>query len=193
MAAKGYEYQYDTNPRKLKPEYPRPRKEPVKRKTSQTSRKQISRKTGTTSNTKRKTTAKKSKKDEIKAQKILATKTKFSIFIKCALLFAIIFLMLFRNSQISESFSKIQTLKTSITKTQKENDQIEINIQNSMNSNNLEQKAKDLLGMQKLTNKQIVYISIPKKDYVEYKAEEIIMEEEKGFFENIIDKIKELF
>lgn len=193
MAVKGYEYQYDTNPRKLKPEYPKTRKEPIKRKTSQTSRKQISRKTGTTSNTKRKTTAKKSKKDEIKAQKILAAKTKFSIFIKCALLFAIIFLMLFRNSQISESFSKIQTLKTSITKTQKENDQIEINIQNSMNSNNLEQKAKDLLGMQKLTNKQIVYISIPKKDYVEYKAEEIIMEEEKGFFENIIDKIKELF
>lgn len=193
MSVKGYEYQYDTNPRKLKPEYPRTRKEPVKRKTSQTSRKQISRKIETTSNTKRKNTAKKSKKDEIKAQKILAAKTKFSIFIKCALLFAIIFLMLFRNSQISESFSKIQTLKTSITKTQKENDQIEINIQNSMNSNNLEQKAKDLLGMQKLTNKQIVYISIPKKDYVEYKAEEIIMEEEKGFFENIIDKIKELF
>ena len=62
-----------------------------------------------------------------------------------------------------------------------------------MNSNNLEQKAKELLGMQKLTNKQIVYISIPKKDYVEYKAEEIIMEEEKSFFENILEKIKGLF
>ncbi len=193
MTVKGYEYQFDTNPRKLKPEYPKPRKEPVKRKVSQTSRKQTSRKTGTTNSTKRKTPVKKSKKDEIKAQKILAAKTKFSIFVKCALLFAIIFLMLFRNSQISESFSKIQTLKTSITKTQKENDQIEINIQNSMNSNNLEQKAKDLLGMQKLTNKQIVYISIPKKDYVEYKSEEIILDEEKGFLENIIDKIKGLF
>ena len=54
----------------------------------------------------------------------------------------------------------------------------------------LSQKAKELLGMQKLTNKQIVYISIPKKDYVEYKAEEIIMEEEKSFFENILEKIK---
>lgn len=193
MTVKGYEYQYDTNPRKLKPEYPRIKKEPVKRKTSQTSRKTTSKKTGTTANTKKKTTAKKSKKEEIKAQKVLATKTKVAIFVKCALLFAIIFLMLFRNSQISESFSKIQTLKTGITKIQKENDQIEINIQNSMNSNNLEQKAKDLLGMQKLTNKQIVYISIPKKDYVEYKAEEIVMEEEKGFLENIIDKIKGLF
>lgn len=195
MTVKGYEYQYDTNPRKLKPEYSKSKKESTKRKstTKQPSKKQTPRKTGTTNNAKRKTTAKKNKKEEIKAQKILATKTKISIFIKCALLFAIIFIMLFRNSQISESFSKIQTLKTSITKIQKENDQIEINIQNSMNSNNLEQKAKDLLGMQKLTNKQIVYISIPRKDYVEYKAEEIIMEEEKGFFESIIDKIKEIF
>lgn len=108
-------------------------------------------------------------------------------------MFGIIFLILFKNSQINESFAKIQKLKSEITAIQKENDQIEINIQNSMNSNNLEQKAKDLLGMQKLTNKQIVYINIPKKDYVEYKAEEIIIEEEKSFFEKIVDKIKEFF
>ena len=189
MTVKGYEYQYDTNPRKLKPEYSsKTRKETTKRKSTQTTIKQTAKK-----KVKGKTTTKKSKKDEIKAQKILIAKTKFSIFVKCAVLFAIIFLMLFRQSQISESFSKIQNLKTSITKVQKENDQIEINIQNSMNSNNLEQKAKELLGMQKLTNKQIVYISIPKKDYVEYKAEEIIMEEEKSFFENILEKIKGLF
>ena len=192
MTVKGYEYQYDTNPRKLKPEYSsKTRKETTKRKSTQTTRKQTAKKK--VSNAKGKTTTKKSKKDEIKAQKILIAKTKFSIFVKCAVLFAIIFLMLFRQSQISESFSKIQNLKTSITKVQKENDQIEINIQNSMNSNDLEQKAKELLGMQKLTNKQIVYISIPKKDYVEYKAEEIIMEEEKSFFENILEKIKGLF
>lgn len=108
-------------------------------------------------------------------------------------MFAIVFLILFRNSQISESFSKIQSLKSQITTAQKEKDQVEINIQNSMNSNNLEQKAKELLGMQKLTNKQIVYITIPKKDYVENKAEEIVIEEEKNIFESIIDKIKELF
>lgn len=191
MAVRGYEYQYDTNPRKLKPEYTRTKKASPRRKTTQTQKKQVQKKN--TQTAKKKPVAKKSQKEELKAQKILATKTKVSIFVKCALLFAVIFLVLFRNSQISESFAKIQGLKTAITTIQKENDQIEINIQNSMNSNNLEQKAKDLLGMQKLTNKQIVYINIPKKDYVEYKAEEIIIEEEKGFFENIIDKIKALF
>lgn len=189
MAGRGYEYQYDTNPRKIKPEYAKNKKAPAKRKTSQTTGKKVSKKTE--AGTKKKSATK--KKEELKAQKILVAKTKFSIFIKCALLFAIVFFILFRNSQISESFSKIQSLKADITTSQKEKDQIEINIQNSMNSNNLEQKAKELLGMQKLTNKQIVYITIPKKDYVENKVEEVIIEEEKNFLENILDKIKELF
>ena len=101
--------------------------------------------------------------------------------------------MLFRNSQISEQFSKIQKLKTEITSLQKENDQLEISIQNSLNLNNIEQAAKELLGMQRLTNKQTVYISIPKKDYVEHRAEEVIIEEEKGFFEGLVEKLKSLF
>jgi len=43
--------------------------------------------------------------------------------------------------------------------------------------------------MQKLTNKQTVYISLPKKDYVEAATEEVIIEEETNWFENIINKI----
>lgn len=179
------EYQYDTNPRKLKPEYTKKKKTQSKRKPTPNAKKQ------TKNQPKRNKESK--KKEELKAQKRLIAKTKISIFVKCVLLFAIVFFILFRNSQISESFSKIQSLKSDITTLQKENDQIEINIQNSMNANNLEQQAKVLLGMQKLTNKQIVYITIPKKDYVEYKSEEIIIEEEKNFFESIIDKIKDLF
>lgn len=181
MAPRSYEYQYDTNPRKIKPEYNSRKKAPAKKKTTSKASTKTARKTST------------KKKEKERAQKILIAKTKFSIFVKCVLLFAIVFLILFRNSQISESFSKIQKLKSDITVAQKETDQIEINIQNSMNSNNLEQKAKELLGMQKLTSRQIVYITIPKKDYVENKAEEIIIKEEKNIFENIIDTIKGLF
>ena len=103
------------------------------------------------------------------------------------------FFIIFRNSQISEQFSQIQNLKASITDLQKENDQLEINIQNSINLNNIEEAAKTLLGMQKRTNKQTVHISLPKKDYVEPKAEEVIIEEDKGLFESLIDKTKNLF
>lgn len=190
MAPIGYEYQYDTNPRKIKPEYTKKKNIPSKTTRRQSKTTNVSKKKSVV---KKKPITKKSKQEELKAQRKLVSKTKFSIFVKCVLLFAMVFLVLFRNSQISESFSKIQTLKSEITAIQKENDQIEINIQNSMNTNNLEQNAKVLLGMQKLTNKQIVYINIPKKDYVEYKVEEIIIEEEKGFLENILDKIKEIF
>ena len=62
-----------------------------------------------------------------------------------------------------------------------------------MNSNNIEKAAKELLGMQKLTNKQTVYINLPKKDYVERGAEEVKMGENKGFFGNIIEKICNIF
>jgi len=40
-----------------------------------------------------------------------------------------------------------------------------------------------------LTNKQTIYIALPKKDYVESATEEVIKEEEKNWFEQIINKI----
>ena len=52
-----------------------------------------------------------------------------------------------------------------------------------------EKQAKEKLGMQKLTNKQTVYITLPKKDYVEPATEEVIKETEKNWFEKFIDKI----
>lgn len=47
--------------------------------------------------------------------------------------------------------------------------------------------------MQKISPKQIVYINLPKKDYVEPKTEEVIIEEEKSFFDNLLEKIKNIF
>lgn len=175
MANRNYAYQYETSPRKIKPEYNKPKKSQYK--------KQSVKKKETNKVTKNK------KQDEIKNKKILNFRVKFAIFCKAVLIFGILFFVLFRNSQISEAFSKIQSLKSEITSIQKENDQLEINIQNSININNIEKEAKELLGMQKLTNKQTVYISLPKKDYVEHRTEEVIIEEEKSFFEKILEKI----
>jgi cell division protein FtsL len=190
-----YGYQYETSPRKLKPEYDVPKKASNKKKSNSKTKKETTKKKTTKSTSKAtpKTNVKVDKQKEAKSEKVLRAKTSFSIFFKCVVLFAILFLVIFRNSQISESFSQIQKLKASITELQKENDQIEISIQNNINANNIEQKAKELLGMQKLSNKQIVYISLSKKDYVEPRTEEVIVEEEKSFLESIIDKIKDIF
>ena len=43
--------------------------------------------------------------------------------------------------------------------------------------------------MQKLDNSQKVYVSLDKEDYVEPASEEVIMEEEKNWFEQLLDNI----
>ena len=55
--------------------------------------------------------------------------------------------------------------------------------------NNVEKIAKEKLGMQKLTNKQTVYVNLPKEDYVESASEEVVVQEEENWFEQILDKI----
>ena len=43
--------------------------------------------------------------------------------------------------------------------------------------------------MSKLTNKQTVYVTLPKRDYVEPASEKVIKEEEKNWFQKFVDKI----
>lgn len=191
MAGRQYSYQYETSPRKIKPEYNKPRKNAPQYNKPKTKAqpKKVTKKV-----TKKKEIDKEKKKqEEQKAKNVLIAKTKFSVFIKCAILFAVMFFMIYRNSKLSESFSQIQNLKAQITEIEKENDQIEISIQNSLNLNNIEQAAKELLGMQKLNNKQTSYITLSKKDYVEARTEKVIIEEETTWIEGIIEKVKNIF
>ncbi len=104
-------------------------------------------------------------------------------------LFILLLTISYRNSQINEKFSQVQTLKKELSSLQKENEQLKVNIENSLNLNTIEKQAKEKLGMQKLTNKQTVYINLPKKDYVECASEEVVIEKNKNWFEQFIDKI----
>lgn len=175
--ASTYGYQYDTNPRKLDTSYAKPKKKPVNTKKV---------------NQKQKANDINQKKKEAKIQKQNILKIKFSIGLKTILIIAAFFFILLREAQMNELFSKIQKLKVEVTTIQKENDQIEISIQNSINANNIQQAAKEQLGMQKLTPKQTVYIALPKEDYVEHRTEEVIIEEEKTPIQEFFDNIKKL-
>lgn len=132
------------------------------------------------------------KKVSNKAKKKTKSRSKLKVFIIMLFAFSVAFAIIYKNSKINESFSKIQNMKAEITELQKENDQLEIGIQNSLNLNNVEQAARELLGMERLTNKQTIYISIPKKDYIEPKREEMI-QEESNIITSIIEKIKNIF
>lgn len=168
-------YEYETSPRKL--EYNSKTKNKKKR-----SKKQVS-------------STKRTNKiaQEKKAQRKEKVKVHVMLVANVLLILAIMFVIIYRNALINQYFSQIQKLKAQIGDIEKENAQIEISIQNSLNLSSIEQTAKDMLGMQKLTSKQTIYLSLPKKDYVEPSTEEVVIEENEGFVQKIIDFIMDIF
>ena len=72
---------------------------------------------------------------------------------------------------------------------QKENEQLKVSIENSVNISNIEKVAKEELGMQKLSSKQTVYITLPKKDYVKKAAEKVVINDNQFWWRKLADKI----
>ena len=80
--------------------------------------------------------------------------------------FAAVLTICYRNSQIDVAFRKNEEIKAKVLAVEKENDQMKVDIENGLNLYNVEQQAKEQLGMQVLSNKQTVYVNLPKKDYI---------------------------
>lgn len=157
-------YQYETSPRKLQPEY-----EPIKKKYPKKS---------TIKNNKK--TNKIQKKQKIKHKKVTLYVT---------LGFLLLFTMSYRNALISQDYSKIKTLETKLAAIQKENEQLEVNIETSTNLKNIEKSAKDMLGMQKISDVQTVYVELPREDYVEPATEEVKTTTEQNWLQEIWNMI----
>ena len=104
--------------------------------------------------------------------------------------FSILFAISYQNALINESFNRKETYRKEVEALSKTNQQIEISIENNLNLNYIEQVAKEKLGMQKLSNEQKIYVSLPKEDYVAPATEQIVMEENLSFFEKIIRLFK---
>lgn len=159
-------YEYSTSPRKLQPEY-NPRKREKKnnlRVVKDLPRQEV-----------------KMTKEQIKRRKNIA--------LIVVAIFVVLLTVSYRNSQINEKFSQVQKLKKELSSIQKENEQLKVNIENSLNLNNVEKIAKEKLGMQKLTNRQTLYVSLPKRDYVEAATEEVKKEEDKNWFQKMVDSL----
>ena len=159
-------YEYSTSPRKLQPEY-NPRKREKKNNlkvVKDLPRQEV-----------------KMSKEQIKRRKNIA--------LIVAAIFVVLLTVSYRNSQINEKFNEVQKLKKELSSIQKENEQLKVNIENSLNLNNVEKIAKEKLGMQKLTNRQTLYVSLPKRDYVEAASEEVKKEEEKNWFQKMVDNL----
>ena len=159
-------YEYSTSPRKLQPDYS-PKKQTKKRNLKVVK--------------------------DLPRQNVKVSKEQRERHKKLTLVVVAVFILLltisYRNSQINEKFSEVQSLKNELSSLQKENEQLKVSIENGLNLNNIEKLAKEKLGMQKLTNKQTLYVSLPKKDYVESATEEVVIENSKNWFEQFVDKI----
>lgn len=159
-------YEYGTNPRKLEPNY-----EPQKRTRSRNLK-----------------LVEDLPRQDVKISK-MQKKKQLKLTMLVLFIFAILLTISYRNSKISEKFSEIQNQKKQLATIQKENEQLKVVIENGETLNNVEKIAKEKLGMQKLTNKQTVYVNLPKEDYVESASEEVVVQEEENWFEQILDKI----
>ena len=162
-------YETGTSPRKLEPDYQRKqkRKKPRLRVVEDLPRQEVK---------------------VSKAQKVRQRQLTLVV----AGIFLLLVTISYRNSQINEKFNEVQDLKQQLASLEKENEQLEVSIENSLNANNIEKLAKEQLGMQKLTNRQTVNVILPKKDYVEPSKEEITIEddENENWFQKLLDKFK---
>lgn len=165
MARRYGNYQYETSPRKLEPEYT-----PRKRQNKNTKNKQANKvKKNNSKNNTNKKIAKKEKKAKIKAV------------LYVAVIFSVLLVISYRNSQITEKFAEVKNLKSNLAAVQKENEQLEVSIQSSINLSKIEKEAKEQLGMQKLDNGQKVYVSLQKKDHVEPASQNVMESSSEDF------------
>lgn len=155
-------YQYETSPRKLQP--------------SQDYR------------NKKKNNSNKKKSNVHKKAKVNNSK----IILAIGIAFVILFAISYRNALIAQKYNELKGLKTKLAEIEKENKQIEVNIESKTNLGTIEEKASKELGLKKLDSSQTVYVSLDKQDYVESSVEKVKLQDE-SWFNKIINKIKDIF
>ena len=160
-------YEYETSPRKEEIEF-----KPEKRK-----------------NTNNTIHNKAELKRKIKKAQMIQTKKNVRHILEIGIAFVVLLTISYRYALISSRFSEKEGLKSDLSNIQKQNAQLKVSIEQGMNLNNIEQAAKEKLGMQKLDNNQKVYINLEKKDYVESATKEENTETE-SWWQKLLKNLK---
>ena len=155
-------YQYETSPRKVKTNYETPKKS-----------KKVD------SNIKKKT-KKKAKKKTSKAKMLFYVIVGFTMF----------FSITYRDAIIDAKYAEIKKLKSNLATVQKENEQLEANVEQALNLKTVQKEAEESLGMKTLSTDQIEYINLSKTDHIEASSD--VEEKEENYFDKIIKFVKSL-
>ena len=176
LATKPAEYEYETSPKKVEPEYGK--KITIEKKSKPAVKK--AKKTVST------------KKVLPKAKVKKQCKYNYKPIVYIAITFVMLFIISYRNSQINENYNQKEAIRSQVASVQKQNEQLRVNIENSLNLSVVEKEAKEQLGMQKLDNNQKIYVNLNKSDYIDTASEEVEIKTDKPWYEILLDKLTQI-
>lgn len=161
-------YQYETSPRKLKPEY-----EHIKRTYP------------------KKTTARRISKDQ-EAKRLKALYRRIIMYVVIG--FMGLFIISYRYSLIDDTHKELKQEEAKLAMIEKETTQLEANIESSLNLKKIEEEARNQLGMRELSAEQKVYVSLPKTDHIETSSDIVKTSENKeNWLIDLINRIAKNF
>lgn len=114
-------------------------------------------------------------KEKLKRQKVKEEQAKIKreskrnvkVITGLCIFFAVFSIIGYRVFLINNSLKEKENLKVQLAEIKKQNEQLQVTIEQQMNLNTIEQEAKEKLGMRKLDNNQKVYVNLNKEDYTQ--------------------------
>ncbi len=161
-------YEYETSPRKEEPEYIPNRRR--KNKNTIHNEEELRKK--------------------LRKAQVMQTRKNVKHILEIGLVFIVLLTISYRYALINSRFTEKESLKSTLSNIQKQNAQLRVSIEQGMNINNIEQAAKEKLGMQKLDNNQKVYVNLHKKDYVETTTQSSNTEETESWWQKLLKTLQ---
>lgn len=164
MANRGYGYEYGTSPRKLEPEYRRPKvkkKKTVSKKQNPANKKQIR------------------KKKKAKKKMKLSFETKF--FLNSMLFFCVVFAIIACQAMVEQKYKEKETLKKQYNEL----------LSNANMGIDLDDDVRILASEYGMQTKSATLIDLETSDFIESSEDEV--KEDEGIFSCIVKWIKEIF
>ncbi len=103
--------------------------------------------------------------------------------------FAITFLIMFRYVAIAEASNTVTRYKNELNEVQKVNEQLQVELDRSIDLKTIEKTAKNKLGMQQPKKYQVVYVQLDNDDYSEIIAPDMERRKPQGVVSLVMGKI----
>lgn len=132
---------------------------------------------------------KKAELEKKRQQKLKVARRKLAVYM--ALIFAVMFTILFRYVKIYDLHSEVAKQSAKLEALRMENEQTELTIENMTDKAKIQEYAETQLGLQKMTDSQVMYLQPQKENYMENVAKNNSKSSGiKGFFAGFLEYLK---